>query len=350
MRKYRNQIILGLLISLAFYVGALILFDSQGQLTADVGTALSEFPAGGLLLVALAQTGTFITRFMTWHYYMGVVGARAKMSLLDSVVIFITGFTMVVSPGKAAELLKAVLVKVKTGVPVARTVPVIVAERVVDGLSVIVLLAVTLLLAGDRLQLGDYYAFSRAIIFGSAAFLGFALVAVQVRPLAYLILGIIAHIPLLKHAHGWFRDLYESSREIFSPRHVTVTAVFGVGTYVFTALAFILILWAFGLPVTFTLCLQAAFIVGVGTFIGAVSFIPNGAGITEISMAAMLMAIVAPNNPEMTLGVAAAAALIEGFFHKWYRVIVGLGTAFVFRDRLFTPAVEQALQAAEAAA
>jgi uncharacterized membrane protein YbhN (UPF0104 family) len=89
--------------------------------------------------------------------------------------------------------------------------------------------------------------------------------------------------------------------------------------------------------------------VGVGTFIGAVSFIPNGAGITEISQAAMLMAIVAPSNPEMTAGVAAAAALIEGFFHKWYRVIVGLGTAFVFRDRLFTAAVHAELETPEAA-
>lgn len=350
MRKYRNQIILGLLISLAFYIGALILLDSQGQLTADVGAALADFPAGGLLLVALAQTGTFLTRFLTWQYYMGVVGARDKMSLLDSAVIFVTGFVMVVSPGKAAEMLKAVLVKVKTGVPVARTVPVIVAERVVDGLSVIVLLAVTLLLAGERLQLGDYYEFSRAIIFGSAAFLGFALISVQIRPLGYFVLGIIDRIPLARRAYGWFKDLYESAREIFSPRHVAVTAVYGVGTYGFTALAFILTLWAFGLPLTFTLCLQAAFIVGVGTFIGAVSFIPNGAGITEVSMAAMLMAIVAPSNPEMTIGVAAASALIEGFFHKWYRVIVGLGTAFVFRERLFTSAVEQELEVAEAAA
>jgi uncharacterized membrane protein YbhN (UPF0104 family) len=96
--------------------------------------------------------------------------------------------------------------------------------------------------------------------------------------------------------------------------------------------------------------LQAAFIVGVGTFIGAVSFLPNGAGVTEVSQAAMLMAIVAPNNPEMTLGVAAAAAVIEGFFHKWYRVIVGLGTTFIFRDRLFTPVLERELETADAAA
>lgn len=342
MRKYRNQIIIGLLLSLVIYVGVLFLFDNQGQLTEGVGEALASFPLVGFVVVALAQTGTFVTRFLTWQYYMGVIGAREKMSLLDSTVIFISGFVMVVSPGKAAELLKAVLVKVKTGVPVARTVPVIVAERVVDGLSVLALL--TLLIAGDRLALGDYADFSRAIIFGSAAFLGFALVAVQIRPLGQFVLDVIARIPLVRRAHGWFTDLYESSREIFHPRHVAITAIYGFGTYAFTALAFILTLAAFGLPMTLDVCLQAAFIVGVGTAIGALSFIPNGAGVTEISQAAMLMAIVAPQHPEMTVGVAAAAALIEGFFHKWYRVLVGLGAVFIFRDRLFTAAVEDELR------
>lgn len=348
MRKYRNQIVIGLLLSVAIYVFVLILLDSQGQSAEGVGEALAQFPLWGFVLAGLAQTGTFVTRFLTWQYYMGVIGARDRMSFLDSLVIFITGFVMVVSPGKAAEVLKAVLVKVKTDVPVARTVPVIVAERVVDGLSVIALLAATLLLAGDTLQLGDYYDFSRAVIFGSAAFLGFALIAVQIRPLGQLVLDIIGRIPLIRRAHGWFIALYESAREIFSPRHVAVTAIFGIGTYAFTALAFVLILWAFGLPLTTTLVLQAAFIVGIGTFIGAVSFIPNGAGVTEISQAAMLMAIVAPQNPEMTLGMAAAAALIEGFFHKWYRVLVGLATAFIFRNRLFNASVEQELAAVEA--
>ncbi len=347
MRNYRNQIILGLLISIAFYVLVLMVFDSQGQSAEGVGEALAQFPLVGFLLVALAQTGTFVTRFLTWQYYMGVVDARARMSLLDSIVIFITGFILVVSPGKAAELLKAVLVKVKTAVPVARTVPVIVAERVVDGLSVIALLTLTLVLAGDQLDLGDYYDFSRAIVFSSAAFLVFALVSVQIRPLGYFVLGVIARLPVIRRAHHWFVELYESAREIFSPRHVAVTAIFGFGTYGFTALAFILTLAAFGLPLSLTLCLQATFIVGVGTAIGALSFIPNGAGITEFSQAAMLMAIVAPQHPELTVGVAAAAALIEGFFHKWYRVIVGLGTAFVFRERLFTPTVEQELASVE---
>ncbi len=348
MEKYRKQIVLGLLFSLGIYVVMLVLFDSQGQFTEGVGAAMQNFPWWTLGLIVVAQTGTFLTRFLTWQYYMGVIGARDKFSRVDSAVIFLTGFVLVVSPGKAAELLKAVMVKVKTGVTVARTVPVILAERVNDGISVLILMAVTLILAGDNLALDPTTdALSRTIIFGSTLLIGGGLLAVQIRPLGMFALAIIARVPLIKRAHPWFCELYESSREVFNLRHVAVTIVFGVGTYGFTALVFVLILWALGLPMTTTLILQATFIVGIGAAIGALSFVPNGAGVTEISLAAMLMAIVAPTHPEMTLGVAAAAALLEGFFHKWYRVIVGLLVAFIFRERLFTDSVEAELVEAE---
>jgi uncharacterized membrane protein YbhN (UPF0104 family) len=89
--------------------------------------------------------------------------------------------------------------------------------------------------------------------------------------------------------------------------------------------------------------------VGVTSAIGALSFVPNGAGVTELSGAAMLMAIVAPANPALTLGVAAAVALLHGFFHKWFRVLLGLAVAVIFRERLFSLAVEVELAALETA-
>jgi hypothetical protein len=343
MQKYRNQILLGLLVTVAIYVAMLFLLDSQGQLTADVLDAVSRFPFSTLIFAILAQTCTFVTRFITWQYYMGVIGARDKMSVGDSLLIFVTGFVLVISPGKAAELLKAVLVKVKTGVPAARTMPVVVAERINDGISVLILLAFVLLFADSQLNLGEYRDFSRIIVFSSSLLIAGGLLAVRFRPLGELALNIIARIPFANRAHAWFRTLYESSREVFELRHVAITTLFGVGTYLFTAISFIIVLTGFGVEMNLTACLQATFIVGVGTAIGALSFVPNGAGITEISQAAMLMAIMAPEHPELTLGVAAGAAVIEGFLHKWYRVLVGLTGATLWRKRLFTPAVEEAL-------
>lgn len=347
MRKYRNQILLGAVLALAIYIVLLLLLDNQGQLTTGVADALVGYPFWILIPVMLLQVVAGFFRFLEWHYYLGVIDARDKISLLDSAVIFVAAFTMVVSPGKAAEVLKSVFLKMKTGVPIARSAPIVVAERVVDGIAVILILTLVLLFAADELELGIYLGISQAIVFSSAAFLGFCLVAVQIRPLAYFVLGIIQRLPLIRRAHGWFVDLYESSREIFQIQHVAITTLMGVGVYFASTAGFVLILWGFGLEITWTLVLQTTFMVGVSSAIGALSFVPNGAGITEISNAAMLMVIVAPQNPTVTVSVAAAAALLQGFFHKWFRVLVGLAVAVIFRDRLFTAEFELYISEAE---
>lgn len=135
---------------------------------------------------------------------------------------------------------------------------------------------------------------------------------------------------------GGLSIFYESSREIFSLRHIIPVMFLGMGVYMSSTVGFIIILWGFGLDISWTVFLQAAFIVGVASAVGALSFIPNGAGVTEITNFAMLMAVVAPQNPILTVPIAGASALLQGFFHKWFRVIIGAGMTLTYRHYLFT--------------
>lgn len=340
MRKYRNQILLGLALALAIYIVLVLFLDNSGQLDQSMGPLLRRFSVALLLLCVLTQVSAGFFRFLEWHYYLGVIEARDKISLKDSLIIFVASFTFVVSPGKAGELLKSLLLKLRTEVPVARSAPVVVAERIVDGLAVILILLLTLLFSDEQLQLGEYRAVSQTVIFASAGLIGFGLVAVQIKPLAYFCLDIVKHTPLLWRLHHPLLEFYESSREIFKLKHIALTTIMGVGVYLSTSVGFLIVLYGFGLQISGILILQAMFIVGAVSAIGALSFVPNGAGVSEISNTLMLTIIVAPSNPEMTPAVAAAASLIQGFFHKWFRVLVGMLVAVIYRERLFPPEIE----------
>ena len=250
---------------------------------------------------------------------------------------------MVVSPGKAAEVLKSVFLKAQTGVPVAKSAPVVIAERVVDGIAVIAIMFVTLLLAGDQLELGEYRALSQTIIFSSAALITAGLIVIQIAPLAYFCLSLLKKLPVVNRLYDPLLEFYESSRDVFKLRHVMPMSIVGLGVYGSSAIGFVLILMGFGLEFSWQLFLQATFIVGVAAAVGALSFVPNGAGVTEISNTAMLLALVAPNNPIMFPVVAASAALIQSFFHKWFRVLVGLVFMVLFRRRLFSEEFDQML-------
>jgi|GEM_PF-314222 len=363
MRKYRNQILSGILIALAIYIGLLLFADSQGRLETDgILETVQTFPLYLIPLLILAQTMVIFFRFLEWHYYLGVIDARDRISLTDSLIIFVATFMMVVSPGKAAELLKSVMLKIRTaetdpegkskGVPVARSAPIVIAERVVDGIAVIILMAATLLIAGDNLNLGTYQGvnygqLSRGLIYSSSAIILAGLIVIQIKPLAYFCLNILGYIPVIKRLQQPLTDFYESSREIFALKHVIPMSIVGLGVYLSSAAGFIIVLYGFGLEITWQLILQALFIVGVASALGALSFVPNGAGVTEISNTGMLLALVAPIQPIVTLPVAAAAALIQGFFHKWFRVLVGLTVAFLYRNRLFGEDLEAELQEVE---
>lgn len=351
MQKYRNQIIAGLTIALAIYIGLVIILDSSGQFDEGVLDAILDYPFWLIPILCLTQISAGFFRFLEWHYYLGVINARDKISLKDSVIIFVASFTMVVSPGKAAEALKAVLLKIKTNVPVAVSVPIVIAERVVDGLAVVVTLTVTLLFASEKLHLDNLpppltTSVIQGIVYTSAALIGLGLILIQIKPLAEFCLRIIARLPLVKRIHESLKEFYNSSRRIFRLRYVIPATGMGLGVYLSSTSTFILILWGFGLEITWPLIFQLMFIVGVASAIGALSFVPNGAGVTEVSNLAMLNAIVGPSNPELTIPVAGAAALMQGFFHKWFRVVVGMGVALVYRNHLFTSELNSEIAAA----
>ncbi|MBL8164307.1 MAG: flippase-like domain-containing protein [Anaerolineae bacterium] len=338
MQKYRNRILIGFAVVFVIYVG-LLLFANTGELLDH----LRNYPWMLLVPVILLKFCAWFLRFWRWHYYLWVIGAHTRISVFDSAILFVAGFSMAVSPGKIAELLKAVILKVKTGVPVARSAPVVIAERVVDGVAVLIGAVVAFFLAGDNINLGDY----RFLIVLSAILLGVGLISVQIRPLAYFFLNLLGKVPVARRFYQPLVDFYESSREILQLRHVIPTSTLGAFAHLTDALGFCIILSGFGLEITWVLYLQAVFITGLTAAVGALSGSPNGAGVTEVSSSGMIMAIIAPQHASITWTIALTVALIDGFFHKWFRVLVGTLVAIIFRNRLFPSALDQALAEVE---
>jgi uncharacterized protein (TIRG00374 family) len=120
--------------------GTLIWAVTQGL--GDTLSALRSFDARVYPVVLLLTLVNYGLRYLKWHWLLGRVGVSLPHAVDGRV--FVCGLAMVISPGKAGELLKPWLVREMTGTPMAVTVPVLFAERVTDGLAVIALTAVGL--------------------------------------------------------------------------------------------------------------------------------------------------------------------------------------------------------------
>jgi uncharacterized protein (TIRG00374 family) len=295
-------------------VGLLLYADVQ-----QLGRQLEMF-RWGLLPLALGLTLlNYALRFLKWHFYLHLIGV-SDIRVLDSMALFVGGFTLAISPGKVAEVLKSVVLREMTGTPVSQSVPVVLAERLSDGLAMLLLAS-----AGVVVYPQYWPAFLAVVVV-----LVVGIIMVQIRPLALCLLGLAGRLPLVSRFAAELGTFYESSYELLKLRNLAVAVGLGTISWAGEGIAFYLILLGLGLPPTTDLLFQAVFVLAFSTIVGALSGLPGGLGAAEASVGAMLQALVG-----LERGTAGAATLLVRFCTLWFGVSLGLAVLLLFRRRLF---------------
>jgi uncharacterized protein (TIRG00374 family) len=243
-----------------------------------------------------------------------------EIRVLDSLALFVGGFTLAVSPGKVAEVLKSVVLKRMVGTPVSRSVPVVLAERLSDGLAML------LLASAGVLAYPQYWPVFALVIGGLVA----GIVIVQIRPLALRLLALLGRLPLISRYAVELESFYESSYELLRLKNLVFAVGLGTVSWAGEGVAFYLILLGLGLPPSADLLFQAIFILAFSTIVGAVSGLPGGLGAAEVSVGAMLQALVGIGRT-----MTGTATLLVRFCTLWFGVLLGLLSLLLFRRRLF---------------
>ncbi|MFN2115575.1 MAG: YbhN family protein [Anaerolineae bacterium] len=285
---------------------------------ADVGTlrpVLRDFPWRWLPLILGLTLVNYAGRLIKWIWYLRLVGS--PITAADAARVFGVGMTMVMTPGKAGELLKSYMVKNASGTPIAVTAPIVLAERLTDGLAM-------LLLAGIGLLSFDDPALRRAAAVALAVL--FAVVAVVwIRPLALGLLRIGERVQVVRDYASHARDFYESSYLLLAPRNLLIAVSIGLVSWSFEGLAYYLVLvgvtaggsapLAHGVQTALT----SIFIFSISTVLGAVMATPGGLGATEAGLVALSQRMLGLDPASAT-----AAALVVRFATLWFGVALGL--------------------------
>jgi glycosyltransferase 2 family protein len=334
MKDLRNKLIFGGLLGLAVVVGLLLYADVR-----DTGAYLRGFPLLYLAPILALSLFNYHLRWVKWHFYLGVIGVEG-ISRADSAALWVAGFVLALSPGKVAELLKATVLRAMTGTPVARSAPVIVAERVTDGLAMLILGAIGFggMLIAETGQDGVLLGYVPAYLAVLGVLLA-GIVVIQVRPLFLGLLGIAGRLPIVRRISQPLRELYEASYVLFRPRSLAFAVGLGVVSWAGECVASYLILRGLGVESSWLLLGQATFILASATIVGAVSGLPGGLGAAELTIAGMVQLLILRAENAAFGGT---AALLIRLSTLWFAVLLGLATAFIFRRRLFPPHVAQA--------
>ncbi|OJX46124.1 MAG: hypothetical protein BGO78_04370 [Chloroflexi bacterium 44-23] len=263
----------------------------------------SIFPA--VILFTLFNYGV---RFVKWHYYLGQIGI-SDFSIGRSLRLFIAGFPLAMTPGKAGEVLKGVWLNQQTDIPIARGISVVLAERISDGVAVLLLSTLGVII---------YPQYWPVFLFVLLLLLGIIVVS-QIRPLAEWLLNYSTRIPIVRRFSDGLRQFYEGSFALFRPGVTLVAVGMGMLSWLGEGIGFYIILINLGIPAGRESLATAVFILSFSTIVGAISALPGGLFAAEASIAGMLAVVIG-----MSTSQASVAALLIRLATLWFGVSLGL--------------------------
>jgi glycosyltransferase 2 family protein len=273
-------------------VAALVAVVALGLgLYADFGRLGDELASfrWELFPLALALTAlNYLLRFWRWQRYL----ARLEIEVPTgrSFAIFVAGLSGTITPAKLGEVLKCALLKRSFGVPVRRSVPIVLAERVTDASGVVVL----------------------AVAAGAGAN-RWPLLVLALAGVAAIVL--VVRSPLLER-FSRLGEAPEAARALLETRLLLGMTALSAASWFFECLAAYVCVRGLRLDLSLV---DTVVVFSLGSLAGALSFLPGGLGVAEGSMTGLIQVL-----GDVPKAAAVAATVLIRLATLWFAVALGL--------------------------
>ncbi len=305
-----RRALVAMLFAVAVY-GGFAIWRGLGKMGEQLG-AFHWWAFGAACALAL---GNYLSRWLKWEFYLARLGIRG-VSKVDSLLTFLSGFVFTVTPGKVGEVFKSVVLFEIAGVPVARTAPIVIADRITDVIGVVVLIVLgSLGFSGGLVWAGA----------GMAAVL-VLLVVVSNRALSTSIIGLVERLPgPFRRIGPKLHEAYDSLATLVRPENLVFPTLLSIGAWALECAALWIILLGFGQSTSLGL---STFFYATSTLAGALVPVPGGLGVTETSLQGQMQELghVGP-------ATATAAMILVRFATLWFAVLLGFLALTALRRR-----------------
>jgi uncharacterized protein (TIRG00374 family) len=264
-------------------------------------TSLGLVQICGLLLLSCLN---FFLRALRWHWFTRRLGLDVPMA--NSVVYYLAGFSMGVTPGRMGELIRLWMIRRRYGVSYHRAMPLLIGDRIND-LLVIVVLALS---AGVMIDKAP----QMIVLVVLSLVLAVNLVLRHPRCLIAVVDVLYGLTRRWRRVFAAARRTLRTGREVFSVANAAIASVLSIVAWFAECLAFYLLLSALGTNIPIDM---ATFIYSFATLVGALSFLPGGLGGFEATAVVLLKA------SGVDLGTAVFATSVIRLTTLWFSVALG---------------------------
>ena len=310
MQQKIRRVLYVMLLGVAVY-GAFAVWRGLGK----VGASLAAFHWWAFGAACALAFGNYVLRFLKWEIYLAQLRIKG-VPKVDSFLTFLSGFVLTVTPGKVGEVFKSYVLFETQGVPMAKTAPIVVAERVTDLIGVIVLIV----LGSLGFKGGLAWAGAGAVV------VTILLSVIASRSLSMRIIGIVERMPGKIGAIGpKLHQAYDSLATMLSPRNLIAPTILSIGAWSLECLSLWTILQGFAQSTSVALC---SFFYATSTLAGALVPVPGGLGVTETFLEEQMREL-----GHVPTSVSTAAMILVRFATLWFAVLVGFVALSLLKRR-----------------
>lgn len=310
MNRFLRRVLGAMLLGVLVY-GGFVLYTGLSKIQASL--ARFEWSAFAVALT-LASTN-YLVRFAKWQYYLARLGIRG-IAWLDSLLVFLSGFVLTVTPGKVGEVFKSAVLARTHDVPAERTAPIVVAERLTDAIGVIALIVV----GSGAFAGGLGWALAGTLAVGTGV--GFI---VWERPGLAIVSWLEGRGGALGRIGPKIRVALGSLRVVAGPAALIWPTLLSILAWACEGVALFVLLRGFEAEVPLGV---AVFFYSTATLAGALIPVPGGLGVAETMIQEQLVRL-----GGVAQGDATASMILIRFATLWWAVLVGFAALGILRLR-----------------
>jgi uncharacterized protein (TIRG00374 family) len=296
----------GLIASIALAAVGYLAFSIWGGWN-DVLAAFGLVGLTGLAIALALSLVNYALRFVRWQMYLAALGNPVAHG--PSAMIYIAGFSLTTTPGKAGEMLRGVFLKSR-GVSYIRSTAAFLSERLSDLVAIVLMTLLGLSL----------YPQGAVLVAVGVAVVGGGLLLLSRADLLTKLSARLANraSKIARAGHHLLMLLIEAHR-CHTPRILLFATILSLIAWSAEAFAFYLILHWMGVEVSFAFAFS---VYALSMLAGALSFLPGGLGGAEAVMIGLLLWVGMPEAE------AVAATVIIRLSTLWFAVALGGLTLF----------------------
>lgn len=306
IRKQERKIVFIFVSSLLLYIAFILYADTK-----KISHVAQLFDWSLIPLLLGLTVLNYVFRAIRFHFYLREVGIN--ISAWEAFSIFMSGLSMTVTPGKSGEIVKAYLLKRTIGTRFSEVIPLLIFERVTDGIAMILL------------ALGGIFMVQNATLFLILAtifvllFIAFIKIETSIVNIVFRLQKYFPKVKLLEFATTFFQN----AKRLTTVKALTIGIGLGMVAWFFEGLSLAILVSHFtpsASLITHNLLPQALFIFSFSSIAGFFVLIPGGIGVAEGSITYFITSLFHLGLPQ-----AIFITILFRFVTLWFGVSLGLG-------------------------